>query len=279
MAEPLDDILATINQRERLRVWSLIVTFFGDAIVPRGGAVSARTVSLVMERLGIGEGAVRTAFSRLAADGWVIREKVGRFSYYRLAREVAETFRAASTRIYAAHTNSVPSPQRWLVAIRDMDAPGAFSFDPGDDAAAVWLVPDPDDATIGEFGKRDCVTIAGALKNVPAWVRERAAPAHLAEGFRQLNLDFSPLRQNPPASPLDAIATRCLLIHEWRRQLLRLPNAPAALYPESWPWDVRLFVAELYHELLLPSERWLDAHASGPDGPLDAVEDVHKRFR
>lgn len=279
MTGSLDDVLETINRRERLRVWSLIVTLFGDAIVPRGGAVSARTVTLVMERLGIGEGAVRTAFSRLAADGWVIREKIGRFSYYRLAHDVADTFRDASARIYARPKAEAPTPNRWLFATRGPDVPGDFSFDATDEKAACWLIPDPGEASIERFRKRECLAIVGTAEEIPGWVYDRAAPPATLQGLRQLTEDFTPLHRNPPSVPLDAIAARSLLIHEWRRHLLRLPPAPAALHRGVWPDEAHEFVADLYRKLLPVSERWLDEHASGPFGPLGAIQDIHGRFR
>ena len=76
--DPVLDLVHRINDSKKLRVWSLIITYFGDAVVPRGGAVSARTVQQILARMGIESGAVRTAFSRLTNDGWVVREKIGR---------------------------------------------------------------------------------------------------------------------------------------------------------------------------------------------------------
>ena len=44
--DPIEDLVTRLNSTKKLRVWSVIITFFGDAIVPRGegvGLVSART--------------------------------------------------------------------------------------------------------------------------------------------------------------------------------------------------------------------------------------------
>ncbi|MCL6609439.1 MAG: GntR family transcriptional regulator, partial [Geminicoccaceae bacterium] len=60
------------------RTGSLIVTLFGDAIVPRGGELSVVSLLAIMAAMGIGEGPVRTAASRLSAEGWVERRRVGR---------------------------------------------------------------------------------------------------------------------------------------------------------------------------------------------------------
>ena len=83
--DPIEDLVGRLNSTKKLRVWSVIITFFGDAIVPRGGSVSAKTVQSLLGRMGIEAGAVRTAFSRLTSDGWVVREKIGRSSFFRLS--------------------------------------------------------------------------------------------------------------------------------------------------------------------------------------------------
>src|SRR5262245_51763084 len=67
---PLGEILRHLRA-EPSRTWSVIITVFGDAIVPRGGAVWLGTLVSFFAALGIGDGVVRTAMSRLAADGWL----------------------------------------------------------------------------------------------------------------------------------------------------------------------------------------------------------------
>ena len=82
---PLTRIIDQLK-RETSRTGSIIITVFGDAIVPRGGAVWLGTLLEFFKRLDIDGGVVRTAMSRLAADGWLERNKVGRNSFYRLAQ-------------------------------------------------------------------------------------------------------------------------------------------------------------------------------------------------
>src|SRR5712664_1058531 len=84
MAHPLARIIDQLK-REPSRTGSIVITVFGDAIVPRGGSVWLGTLLEFFEGLAIDSGVVRTAMSRLAADGWLTREKVGRNSFYRLA--------------------------------------------------------------------------------------------------------------------------------------------------------------------------------------------------
>ena len=92
MPQPLARIIEQLK-REPSRTGSIIITVFGDAIVPRGGSVWLGTLLEFFEAIDIDSGVVRTAMSRLAADGWLERDKVGRNSFYRLAREGAADLR------------------------------------------------------------------------------------------------------------------------------------------------------------------------------------------
>ena len=99
MAQPLARIIEQLK-REPSRTGSIVITLFGDAIVPRGGSVWLGTLLEFFKALDIDSSVVRTAMSRLAADGWFEREKVGRNSFYRLVRRERQTFDIATKHIY-----------------------------------------------------------------------------------------------------------------------------------------------------------------------------------
>src|SRR5438874_3421614 len=99
MAHPLSRIIDQLK-REPSRTGSIVITVFGDAIVPRGGSVWLGTPLEFFESLAIDSGVVRTAMSRPAADGWLTREKVGRNRFYRLADKGRQVFEAATRHIY-----------------------------------------------------------------------------------------------------------------------------------------------------------------------------------
>ena len=127
------------------RTWSIIITVFGDAIVPRGGSVWLGTLLGFFRSLGIGDGVVRTAVSRLASDGWLERRRVGRNSFYRLTDKGREAFRDAAERIYTAHAS--PWAGHFdlvlLAKVTDREATrGAFEAAGfGALSAGVWLAP------------------------------------------------------------------------------------------------------------------------------------------
>src|ERR1700742_5321895 len=95
MPQPLAQIIDQLK-REPSRTGSIVITVFGDAIVPRGGSVWLGTLLEFFEALDVDSGVVRTAMSRLAADGWLTREKGGRNSFYRLAAKGRQTVEGAA---------------------------------------------------------------------------------------------------------------------------------------------------------------------------------------
>ena len=106
MPQPLARIVEQLK-REPSRTGSIVITVFGDAIVPRGGSVWLGTLLEFFRGLDIDSGVVRTAMSRLAADGWLERNKVGRNSFYRLDKKGRQTFDTATRHIYD------PPPSDW----------------------------------------------------------------------------------------------------------------------------------------------------------------------
>ena len=66
---------------------------------------------------------------------------------------------------------------------------------------------------------------------------------------------FEPLRawidRGEPLSDADAFTARILLIHHYRRVVLRDPLLPTALLPEDWPGRAaRKLCGEIYRGLL-----------------------------
>src|ERR1700743_2332906 len=99
MPHPLARIIEQLKG-EPSRTGSIVITLFGDAIVPRGGSVWLGALLSFSDTIDIENGVVRTAMSRLAADGWLERNKVGRNSFYRLVKKGRQTFDTATRHIY-----------------------------------------------------------------------------------------------------------------------------------------------------------------------------------
>ena len=91
------------------------------------------------------------------------------------------------------------------------------------------------------------------------------------------------LRQGASSNMSDQQASllRTLLIHDYRRVLLRDPELPDALPPPHWPGQqARALCQELYRRLLAPSERHLDAVMRLADSSTPPVLPMlHERFQ
>lgn len=271
-----------INQlkREPSRTGSIVITVFGDAIVPRGGSVWLGTLLEFFEALDIDSGVVRTAMSRLAADGWLMREKVGRNSFYRLAEKGRETFEAATRHIYD------PPPSDWsgrfeLLLIgngedREASREALKNAGFGSPLPGVWVapsgVPVPQEAARAIRLEVSAEDESGRRLLRESWPLERTADAYLkfTKTFAPLH-DF--IKRREQLADIDAFVARILLIHYYRRVVLRDPLLPAKLLPGDWPGGAaRKLCGEIYRALISPSEQWLGQHGTNAFGPLPQAE-------
>lgn len=255
------------------RTGSLIVSIYGDAVAPRGGALALATVATVCDALGSGDGAVRTAMSRLTAEGWLERRRVGRNSFYRLAPRGETTFAEASARIYGEARP--PWDGRFAVVLGENGGAALGRGIPG---------------AIGRIGPGLLIAPAPYCGPLPAGAIRLEARAPDAEDARRLAARAWPLAEiaaryerflaclepdpgaagrDEPLTDLEALLLRILLIHEYRKILLRDPLLPDALLPADWPGRrAQRHCAKLYRRLVPASERWLDRHGRTEAGPL-----------
>lgn len=272
---PLSRIVSRFK-REPSRTGSLIITFYGDAILPRGGSVWLGTLLQFLEMLGTDGGVVRTAMSRLAADGWLDRDKAGRKSFYRLAKDGRERFEAAVEHVYNPHVAEWAGRFELLLIGNGADreasrtALGESGF--GSPMPGVWVAPSvaplPSIAA-GAIRLEVAADDATGRRLVEAsWSLEQTAAS-----YREFIKTFAPLEGwiggADTISPADAVLARILLIHHYRRVILRDPLLPAVLLPPAWPaLEARELCARLYQILMPASESWLNAHGESVTGPL-----------
>jgi phenylacetic acid degradation operon negative regulatory protein len=283
---PLARIVEQLK-REPSRTGSIVITVFGDAIVPRGGSVWLGTLLEFFGALDIDSGVVRTAMSRLATDGWLERNKIGRNSFYRLAKKGRQTFAAATRHIYD------PPPSDWtgrfeLLLIgngwdRDASRDALKNAGFGSPLPGVWVapsgVPVPDEAAGAIRLEVSAEDDSGRRLLSESWPLDRTADA-----YQKFMKTFAPLRgwigRGGDLTEADAFTARILLIHHYRRVVLRDPLLPTALLPGDWPGRAaRELCGEIYRGLLRQSEQWLDRHATNEDGPLPKpVAELARRF-
>ena len=100
--------------QERPRVWSFIVTIFGDLAREDSHYISSRTLNRLTAQIGVKPEATRVALHRLRKEDWLESTKFGRESHYRLTENGRALSREAAPRIYGA-----ASDEAWMLALYD----------------------------------------------------------------------------------------------------------------------------------------------------------------
>jgi phenylacetic acid degradation operon negative regulatory protein len=275
MPQPLSRIIDQLK-REPSRTGSIVITLFGDAIVPRGGSVWLGTLLEFFKALDVDSGVVRTAMSRLAADGWLERHKVGRNAYYGLVEKGRQTFDAATRHIYDPPSSDWTGRFELLLIPasedRDTSREALKNAGFGSPLPGVWVAPSgvaiPEEAASAIRLEVSAEDDSGRRLLSQSWPLDRTSDAYL-----KFMKTFEPLRgwigRGEALSDADAFTARILLIHHYRRVVLRDPLLPTALLPADWPGRAaRALCGEIYRGLLPASEQWLDRHASNENGPL-----------
>jgi len=284
-------LLNALHGQSRPRVWSLIITLFGDAIVPRGGVVGLASIQEVFAQMQIEENAVRTAMSRLTKEGWLTRIKHGRQSFYKLAPEGMGQFETATQRIYTKDKKTW-SGEFDLVIVNPLDAKSREILSAkmlecgfGSPAPDVYIRPAsekpiPTDNTIAVLKSKS--SPGETLRNLvdTSWPIET-----LQAGYESIltkyNSTLKAVNAAKYITPMDALVLRTLLIHDWRRVVLKDVALPDELRPDDWAGErARQMVGALYHVLLEQSETQLTACFAGPNTVLAKAEiTVHQRFK
>ena len=79
--------VAQILGVETPRVWSFIVTIFGDLARHDDRYISSRTLNRLTAEIGVKPEATRVALYRLRKEDWLESTKFGRESHYRLTKK------------------------------------------------------------------------------------------------------------------------------------------------------------------------------------------------
>lgn len=288
--------IAAFRRQRPLRAGSLIITLFGDALVPRGGAIGLGSLIELARPFGINERLVRTASARLAQAGWLETRRLGKRSEYRLSASGRERFAEATVRIYGP---TPPWSGRWtlllpppLPARERRELRQALIYQGfGELAPGLYAHAELSRQGIG----RALASFAAAIREslvFEATLGEGAAPrmliergwnlGELAHGYRRFVKHFEPAlaAASDPVDPPTGFVLRTLLIHEYRRLHLRDPLLPAALLPADWPGArAAALCARLYAALLDASETHLTAIGARLDGALPPADaSVRQRF-
>jgi len=295
--------LDRILQADPPRAKSLVMTIFGDAIVPHGGRLWLGSLIELVEPLGVTDRLVRTSVFRLVQDGWLVASREGRRSSYALEPAAQPRFARANRRIYAppgldwngrwtllmAPNGSIDAGLRAAVR-KELEWEGYAMLAP-----SLLVHPAADADSLAEMLARVdgagkvFVCSATELPGVGArplgeLVREGWNLDGVVDGWRRFIDDFTPLlallQDGAAPAPQAAFAMRSLLIHAYRRAQLHDPMLPLALLPQPWPGsDAYALAQAIYRLLWAPAEQHLmEVLRREDNGAPSADTAFHKRF-
>lgn len=289
----LRDGIAQLLHADPPRAAAFIVTLYGDAIVPRGGAVWIGDLIDCCAAIDINESRVRTAVSRLVAAGRLQGDRVGRRSYYRLTRTARHEFARAADVLFAPPDRRDGTRWQilWLPEGADPDA-----LDPLDRAVIgqigprCVMVPEGiaeqlDTSRIGTGPLRLDATIAPGAD--AALLRDMAAQcwplASHAAAYERFLRDAAKLAAaadaDTAAEDSVALLARLALVHSFRKVALAEPRLPAAALPTDWPGHAaRRLYARLYLGLSTRADACADRFQDA-QGPLQTDHGVLRARR
>lgn len=254
----------------QVRANSLIITVYGDSIAPHGGSVWLGSFIKLVQPLGLNDRLVRTSVFRLTKDLWLESEHIGRRSYYGLTATGRRRFEHAHRRIYfQPKTLWEGDWQLVLTAGSELSAAQREAMRKellwegfGLIAPGVLAHPSANLESLMDIlqgtGVKDKVAVlraksVGELSGRPLreLVRECWNLGSVAQNYKLFLDRFRPvlraLKNARELDPEQCFVVRTLLMHEYRRTLLRDPQLPEQLLPMDWPGGAaRLLWRELY---------------------------------
>ena len=299
-------LLDEFRSRPTIRAGSLIITVFGDAVAPRGGTVWIGSLIKVLADFGVSERLVRTSVFRLTRDDWLDVNQVGRRSYYNLTTDGARRFEQATQRIYGEPRQSW-SGDWCLVLLADIDAEqkdmvrrelGWFeAILYGFAAISTNVLAHPSqprselERTLEGLGvERDLVVMQGRTlgKNQDDAMRLLVHKSwnldeidrHYEDFITQFRPVWRAVEKSADCDGRTAFQIRTLMIHEYRRILLRDPLLPAEMLPSGWHGTAAYQLCRnLYRLVFAQADDFMTREFETADGPLPPpAPDFYNRF-
>lgn len=230
-----DKAINALTKGDRHRVWSLIVTIFGDLAQNKGDEISAQTLGKMTESFGVKAEALRVALYRLRKDGWIDSRRKGRTSHYFLTAYGLRQTISATPRIYG---QTKPSELDWYLVVASNDS----------DASRKEL------ESLAVSG--DCIPLGGntlitngrpngfsthlltSLLNdalLPSWMKQQVIGDDIAASYDSLFAVLSDVQNYLDSDflPVERAVLRTLIVHSWRRVLLRHADTPDSFFPDN----------------------------------------------
>lgn len=255
----LEALKSAFLARTPPRTGSLIVTIFGDIGLPRGGTLALSDLQEWLGAIGIEPGPVRTALSRLVSAGTLNRQRAGKAAHYALSVSARREFEAAANLIYGRRV-PVPTGMMNLAVLDDVadrKRQRVMLAAQGFAALTSSAMLSPVHAGVSPQTGDGVLILEVALSSQLA---ERALSlwplGTLAEGYQAFVAQATILvREAAFQSHFESLLSRLLLVHEFRRLVLRDPFLPKPLLPADWPGNSARIAfdaaySRLSHEML-----------------------------
>lgn len=303
MNPKLKQIIDEFIQREALSGTSLVMTIFGDSIYHRGGVISLASLIQLMDVFGFNERSVRTAVFRLVQNGWLSSEKIGRTSYYRITESSRQRFIMADQKIYGfSHKDW---DKKWdLVLLSSVELENKLVLKKelewlgfGNIATNVMAYPGSDQQKLQNLlfnhQMTDQVVVfrAEALElwqesypTIKRMVEVKWPIEELHRRYEKFIGDFREffnfVEQDEDLDAIQAFQIRILLIHQFRRILLKDPNLPFELLPTEWlSLIARNLSTNLYQAVFIAGDEFFLNVARTAEGSMPpAHPQFYKRF-
>lgn len=281
--EGFEPAIACVLAGEQVRAGSFIVTLYGDVVEPRGGRLWMGNIIDTCATVGISETRVRTAVSRLVAAGQLVGERMGRRSFYRLTDGARSQFLRASRIVF--EPRSVSGWQLvWIPPGAD-DALAGLLEDAGFRrlAPAWFLGPDNGLEPLVANMADTCLFFSAKTEGGKALLQAMSASQwpldQHAQGYHDFLARFGALEAHFGTGgrvlPEQALRTRLLLVHLYRKIVLRDPRLPDDVLPADWPGKpARDLFIRLYLGLSASADGFVGSHFLSQSGALASETDV-----
>ena len=297
----LDKRLTRILRAQPPRAGSLAITVFGDTVSQHGNRIWLGSLVQALEAFGLNPQQIRTAVFRLGREGWLSAQMSGRKSFYSLTAFGRRQYELAARRIYGLPQGDWNGC--WtLVMPWQVEAPArdelkrrlgwqGFAVLPSGVLAHPRAHAAPLSETLNDLSLTHRVIV---------WQAETAAlptASPLAEMVRacwnmdELGARFEDfirtfaevarlLEQAATLDPATAFRVRTLLVHQYRRLLLRATDLPAALLPAAWPQrNAADLAARIYRDVRGPALVYIQTALHNDEGTLPAPDRTfYQRF-
>lgn len=304
MSATIQQIIDSVVKNETLSGTSLISTIFGDSVLHRGGNISLASLIQLLELFGFNDRAVRTSVFRLVKNDWLCSDKIGRTSFYRITDSSRSTYLQAEQRINNDQMKEwdhywdlilmssldtenkalLKKELEWLgfanISTNLMAYPGCNRIE-----LQRLLVDLNMSEQVVVFKAETLQLFNNSVDTIGRMLRTNWPIDELRQRYLQFldifrEIGVLLMQENEQLEPVQAFQIRTLLIHYYRRILLKDPALPLELLPTDWPAiSARTLSMNIYKKVFEPADEYFLSVAATAEGPMpNATAHYWRRF-